>query len=240
MTVTGGRLVIWDFDGTLAHRRGETGWSILLAEALDAEEPDHGRSADMFRPHLRDGFPWHTPEVAHPELCEPEAWWASVRPVLARAYEHAGYEPERAGDLADAARRLYVDPTVGWELFADTRPALECLSQAGWRHAILSNHVPELGQIVAGLGLDDLISFLSCSAETGYEKPHPQAFASVLEPLRPEEAWMVGDNVLADALGAEAVGLPAVLVRRADPRAARYADTLAGVVELLETKEVAA
>lgn len=240
MSVSGGRLVIWDFDGTLAHRRGETGWSILLAEALDVEEPGHGHSADAFRPHLRNGFPWHTPEVAHPELCEPEAWWASVRPVLARAYEAAGYESGRAGDLADAARHLYVDPTVGWELFADTRPALERLAQAGWTHAILSNHVPELRQIVTGLGLDDLVSFLSCSAETGYEKPHPQAFASVLEPLRPAEVWMVGDNVLADALGAEAVGIPAVLVRRPDERAARYADTLAGVEEFLDQTEVAA
>ena len=44
---------------------------------------------------------------------------------------------------------------------------------------------------------------------------------------------MVGDNVVADVLGAEAVGLPAVLVRRPDPRAARYADSLAGVEQFL-------
>jgi putative hydrolase of the HAD superfamily len=227
-------LLIWDFDGTLAHRRGETGWSILLAEALDAEEPGHGRSADTFRPHLRDGFPWHRPEVAHPELRDPEAWWASVTPVLARAYEAAGYEPSRAVDLAAAARRLYVDPAVGWTLFDDTLPALERLSQAGWTHAILSNHVPELGQIVRGLGLASVVATVSCSAETGYEKPHPKAFASVIDRLRPAEAWMVGDNVVADVLGAEAVGISAVLVRRPDPRAERYADSLAGVEQFVE------
>jgi putative hydrolase of the HAD superfamily len=234
MTPSGGRLLIWDFDGTLAHRRGETGWSILLAEALDAEEPGHGHSADMFRPHLREGFPWHRPEVAHPELCEPEAWWASVLPVLSRAYKAAGYAPARALELADAARRLYVDPAVGWELFDDTLPALKALSAAGWTHAILSNHVPELREIVAGLGLDELVAEISCSAETGYEKPHEQAYASVLDRLRPAEAWMVGDNVVADVLGAEALGIPAVLVRRPDPRAERYADSLAGVAEFLE------
>ena len=38
------RLLIWDFDGTLAHRRGETGWSLLLEEVLDAEAP--GRTVD--------------------------------------------------------------------------------------------------------------------------------------------------------------------------------------------------
>jgi putative hydrolase of the HAD superfamily len=233
VSVTGGRVLIWDFDGTLAHRRGETGWSILLAEALDAEEPSHGYSAETFRPHLREGFPWHRPEVAHPELCDPEAWWASVGAVLARAYESAGYEPARAVELAAAARRLYVDPGVGWELFGDTLPALERLSEAGWTHAILSNHVPELRQIVAGLGLGDAVALVSCSAETGYEKPHPQAFASVLDELRPREAWMIGDNVVADVLGAEEAGIPAVLVRRPDPRAARYADSLDGVEQFL-------
>jgi putative hydrolase of the HAD superfamily len=227
------RLVIWDFDGTLAHRRGETGWSLLLAEALDAEEPGHGHAAEAFRPHLRDGFPWHAPDVAHPELCEPEAWWAAVRPLLARAYEAVGYPPGRALELARAAQRLYVDPAA-WELFADTLPALERLSAAGWTHAILSNHVPELRAIVSALGLDELVAAVSCSAETGYEKPHPRAFASLLERLRPSEAWMVGDNVVADVLGAEALGIPAVLVRRPDPRAAWYAETLAAVESFLE------
>jgi putative hydrolase of the HAD superfamily len=228
------RLLIWDFDGTLAHRRGETGWSILLAEALDAEEPGHGHSAETFRPYLRDGFPWHRPDVAHPELCEPEAWWDAIRPLLARAYEAAGYEQARALELAEAARRLYVEPAVGWKLFDDTLPALERLSRAGWTHAILSNHVPELRQLVAGLGLDELVATVSCSAETGYEKPHALAYASILDLLRPAEAWMVGDNVGADVLGAEAVGLSAVLVRRPDARAARYADSLADIDQFLE------
>lgn len=234
------RLAIWDFDGTLAHRRGETGWSILLAEALDAEEPGHGHSAETFRPHLREGFPWHSPEVEHPELCEPEAWWASVRPVLGRAYEAAGYSPERSLELADAARWLYVDPDVGWELFPDTLPTLTRLTQAGWTHAILSNHVPELRQIVAALGLEQHVELFSCSAETGYEKPHAQAYATVLDRLRPAEAWMIGDNVVADVLGAEELGIPAVLVRRPDSRVARYADSLAGVPAFLEEEAAAA
>ena len=233
------RLLIWDFDGTLAHRRGETGWGILLAVERLGEEPGHLHSAETFRPHLREGFPWHQPEIAHPELCEPEAWWASVRPLLGRAYEAAGYELARALELAAAAQRLYVDPDVGWALFDDTLPALERLSQVGWTHAILTNHVPELRQIVAALGLDRVVGLISCSAETGYEKPHAQAFASVLDPLRPAEVWMIGDNVVADVLGAEALGIPAVLVRRPDPRAARYADSLAGV-EAFVSEAVAA
>ena len=51
---------------------------------------------------------------------------------------------------------------------------------------------------------------------------------------------MIGDNVAADVLGAEAAGIPAILVRRPDPRAARYADTLAGVDAFLAEEVVAA
>jgi putative hydrolase of the HAD superfamily len=155
-------------------------------------------------------------------------------PVIARAYEAAGYEPARALELAAAARRIYVDPAVGWTLFDDTIPALERLSRAGWTHAILSNHVPELRLLVAKLGLEEQVALVSCSAETGYEKPHPRAFASVIDRLRPAEAWMVGDNAVADVLGAEAVGIRGVLVRRPDPRAERYADSLAGVERFVE------
>jgi len=223
------KLLIWDFDGTLAHRRGEKGWSRLLEEVLDAEEPGHGHSAETFRSYLRDGFPWHRPDVAHVELCgNADGWWGGVNPLLAGAYEGVGYPPARALELAGAVRRLYVDP-AGWSLFDDTLLALEQLRGQGWTHAILSNHVPELGAIVAGLGLDRLVAACSCSADTGYEKPHPLAYASVLDELEPDEAWMIGDNVVADVLGAEAVGIPAVLVRRPDPRASRFSATLAGV-----------
>ena len=226
-------LAIWDFDGTLAHRRGETGWSLLLAEVLDTEEPGHGHDADSFREHLRHGFPWHTPDVAHPELCEPDAWWGSVRPLLARAYGAVGYPPARAEELAACAHRLYVDPSTGWQLFDDVVPVLSRLRAEGWTHAILSNHVPELRTIVSALGLDELVSTLVCSAETGYEKPHPQAYAALLDEVDAERVTMVGDNVVADVLGAEALGIPAVLVRRPDPRAERFASDLYGVVDFL-------
>lgn len=227
-------LAIWDFDGTLAQRRGETGWSTLLTEVLDAEEPGHGHVADAFRPHLRNGFPWHAPDVAHPELCAPDAWWGSVRPLLARAYAAVGYPAARAEELAAAAQRLYVDPSVGWRLFDDVVPVLSRLRDAGWTHAILSNHVPELREIVSALGLDELVSTVVCSAEIGYEKPHPRAFAALLDEVDAERVVMIGDNVVADVLGAEAMGIEAVLVRRPDPRARRFSPDLYGVEELLD------
>jgi putative hydrolase of the HAD superfamily len=152
--------------------------------------------------------------VPHPELCDAEAWWAHVAPLLAGAYEGIGLPPERAGELAALARARYVDPAAGWRLFDDTLPALRLLRDRGWRHVVLSNHVPELGQLVDALGLGALVEEIVCSAATGYEKPHPEAFAVALRLRRNgNPVWMVGDNPDADVAGARAAGIPAVLVR---------------------------
>jgi HAD superfamily hydrolase (TIGR01549 family) len=206
-------IVLWDFDGTLAERPGR--WRGCLLEVLREEEPGIRADADAFIPALRDRFPWHRPDVAHPDMCNREAWWTEILPLLAEAYENAGVEPDRAAELARLARARYVDWTVGWRLFDDTVPALNRLSEQGWRHAVLSNHVPELEQIMSGLGLDRHVDAVLCSALTGYEKPHPEAFAAALRMRRNgEPVWMVGDNPEADVDGARAAGLRAVLVRR--------------------------
>jgi putative hydrolase of the HAD superfamily len=203
------KVVFWDFDGTLVRRP----WRGALVETLDRHEPGHGVSADAFRPHLRDRFPWHEPERPHPELSTPEAWWARIEQLLAVAFAAVGFSPPRAAELASLAHDQYVDPDA-YVVFDDTRPALEGLAEAGWRHVLLSNHVPELPDIVSGVGLGDLFEAVHTSAATGYEKPHPEAFAIALRAAGdPRRVFMVGDNPVADVRGAEAAGIPALLVR---------------------------
>ncbi len=205
--------MLWDFDGTLAERPGM--WRGCLLEVLRENEPGVEVEADAFIPSLRDRFPWHRPEVAHVDVCDDEAWWGQILPLLAEAYEIVGIGRERAGELAVLARARYADPDTGWRVFDDAVPALALLSGHGWRHVVLSNHVPELERIVAGLGLDRHVDTVLCSAVMGYEKPHPEAFACALRLRREGEAvWMVGDNETADVQGAVAAGLPAILVRR--------------------------
>ena len=92
--------------------------------------------------------------------------------------------------------------------------AWEELRNEGWRHVILSNHVPELRRIVDGLGLTPYFERIFNSAEMGYEKLHPRAFQYVMESLGPvREIWMVGDNAVADVQGGRAVGMNALLAR---------------------------
>ena len=221
---------MWDFDGTLAYRDGL--WSGCLVAVLQEHEPDRAITRADVRPLLRRGFPWHTPDVAHPELSTPEAWWGVVDALIFDACRTLGIPADRARRYARLANERYID-VAGFRLFDDTVPVLRSLREEGWRHVILSNHVPELGDLVEGLELAGLIDDVLTSAMTGYEKPHPEAFALGRAAAGdPDELWMVGDNPHADVEGAESVGISAILVRtQAD--VPRRADDLHGVASFL-------
>jgi putative hydrolase of the HAD superfamily len=120
-------------------------------------------------------------------------------------------------------------------VFEDVVPVLTRLSALQWQHIVLSNHVPELPQLVERLGLGRHFEAVHTSAHTGVEKPNPEAFLRVAATL-PVGAtiWMIGDNPLADVQGAEAAGIPAILVRQDSPLAARRCANLADVIELVE------
>jgi FMN phosphatase YigB (HAD superfamily) len=62
---------------------------------------------------------------------------------------------------------------------------------------------------VADLGLVDLFDGILTSAVTGYEKPHREMYAVPHRPM-----WMVGEDLVADIAGADAAGIPAILVRQ--------------------------
>jgi putative hydrolase of the HAD superfamily len=208
------RVVFWDFDGTLAQRSGK--WTGTLLESLDLVEPGHGITAERLRPELSVDFPWHRPTSPHPELNAPDAWWAGLQRTLAAAAERAGCHSDLARAAAALVRERYPDPTH-WSVYPDVVPALAQLSEAGWLHVVLSNHVPELPDLVEGLGLGDRFAAVLTSARCGYEKPHPAIFTLARQVAGwPRLTWMVGDSPTADVAGAQAVGIPALLVRHPD------------------------
>jgi putative hydrolase of the HAD superfamily len=232
-------LILWDFDGTLGYRgrpapnAARTGFSTCLVEVLDAHVPGHGIDRRAFHPFLQAGFPWQAPDMTHLHLCDPDDWWADLNPVFARALEGVGIEPHVAAELSFGIRDRYADPAE-WCLYEDALPVLGKLAANGWRHVVLSNHVPELPAIASAIGLDGLIELVHTSAVTGYEKPHPEMFnIAVRAAGSPEVVWMVGDNAVADYDGAEAVGLQAVVVRHPDPGPRRAAPDLWQAAELI-------
>lgn len=209
--------ILWDFDGTLGYRPGM--WSQVLVDVLMEQQPACSITVEDMRPLLREGFPWHRPDLPHTHITTPEAWWTDIERLLARTYVAVGCPISQAEHFAQLAHQKYLDSS-GWFLYEDVIPTLSELQREGWEHVLLSNHVPELPLIVDALGLTPYIVTIFTSASMGYEKPHPAAFLSVLEYLgKVQTVWMVGDSFEADILGAEMVGIPGILVRKEDTRA---------------------
>jgi len=181
---------------------------------------------EQLRSYLQTGFPWHNPNYPHPEIQSAEQWWIALYGIFEQAFLEVGVEAEQARDMAKKVRLVYPNP-VSWRLFEDVLSTLEQLSDQGWIHLVLSNHVPELPEIIQYLQLNKYIAKVFTSAETGYEKPHKQAFITLLTTLDDvEKIWMIGDNLEVDIAGAESIGIPGILVRRFQANAMYYCETL--------------
>ena len=201
----------WDFDGTLAHRRGI--WVSALQAALEEVAPGYPMAADHLRPYLTYGFPWHEPDVLHPELDDPESWWTHQVEVIRHAYVDAGLSLDLAQRAAAHVREAFLDPRA-WALLPGAMEALELTHEAGLRNLIVSNHVPELPEIIELMGLGGWIDHVINSATYGAEKPNPHIFAVAMNHSVPgAPIWMVGDNPIADIDGAAAIGVPGILVQ---------------------------
>jgi putative hydrolase of the HAD superfamily len=227
------KYLIWDFDGTLGYRQDGM-WSMALLEILRQEKPEFRMTMEQIRPFLQSGFPWHNPSQPHTEIKSPEQWWNALDELFERAFLGIGINSNDVGFLAKQVRYVYPSLT-SWRLFDDVLPTLEQFSALGWTHLVLSNHVPELRQIIHFLELDKYISQIFNSAETGYEKPHRQAFMTLLAALDEiETIWMIGDSMESDILGANAVGLSGILVRKFHTKAKYYCNTLQQISEIIE------
>jgi len=219
------KLLLWDFDGTLAFREGM--WSGALAEVACSHIPGCRVAREDFAPYLQSGFPWHRPLQPHTHITSAEEWWQNLSPVISGALAAvAGIPAERAKQLVPHVRSTFVDPRH-WRLFEDVVPCLQALTTVGWKHVVLSNHVPELPGLIEALDLGPHVTETFTSAMLGYEKPHPQSFKAVLRAYPSAQAVMVGDNYSADVQGAEASGLSAILVRKSHVHATAFHESLA-------------
>ncbi|MFC5277678.1 HAD family hydrolase [Halorubrum rubrum] len=126
----------------------------------------------------------------------------------------------RHADVHDAADAFaigeaYWDGYVAeMELFDEVEETLDALREAGLAVVVVTNLTTRVQlRKLAHLDIDDRIDRLVTSEEVGREKPSALPFTAALSALdlRASEAVMVGDNVVADVEGANAVGMRTVL-----------------------------
>jgi putative hydrolase of the HAD superfamily len=158
--------------------------------------------------------------------------WVGMYSLLCR---ELGLEAE----AVSIARRVYEEfgKPDRWALYDDVLPALQRLTDRGLTVGIISNWDSRLSGVLAGLGLGEYVSTIVSSAEVGLHKPDPRIFELACERLgvKPQRAAHVGDHHYADYLGAQALGMRAVLIDRFDGQA----DHGVSVIRTLDSLEAA-
>jgi len=103
---------------------------------------------------------------------------------------------------------------------------------------VVSNWDVSLPDVLARIGLAELVDGVMPSAQAGADKPHAAIFlrALALAGVPPAEAIHVGDSLREDVAGAGAAGVRPVLLARADPPPG----TPAGVPVIASLGELAA
>lgn len=205
-------VLLWDFHGTLAYGGWE--WAATFEEILHMYAPRIHLSHQDIHDALQEGFGWHSPDQDHVHVDNADAWWLEHQDAFTRGFRRMGVEDNVAEYLASLVRPTYLRPGR-FRLFEDSLPTLRYFEAQRWRQAILSNHIPELPEILEDLGLLASFEQVFTSALAGYEKPRVELFQlALLEMGNPECVWMIGDDPVSDVGGAKSAGIPAILVRR--------------------------
>jgi HAD superfamily hydrolase (TIGR01662 family) len=103
-------------------------------------------------------------------------------------------------------------------LYEDVLPLLVDLKQQGKMIGIITNADLRVSQIIHGLINKDILDTVVTSEEARSEKPQPQIFNTALNKLslKASESIYVGDQYQSDIVGANGVGMKAILVDRFD------------------------
>lgn len=130
------------------------------------------------------------------------------RRALAEHFAHAGADADAA---VDAAMEIFLSERNRVRLYDDVRPALERL-RARHRLFALSNGNADLRRC----GIADLFDGHVTASAAGAAKPDPRIFAHLLREagVAPAEVLHIGDDPLADVVGAMQAGMQAIWLNR--------------------------
>jgi len=119
-------------------------------------------------------------------------------------------------DLARQVWKMAMTVPKDFTPFDDTVPALKQLRETGYKLGVITNLRRDLDELCERVGLSPYLDFKVGSEEAGMEKPHPAIFTAALKQAgaAPQEVVHVGDQIRSDVMGAQAVGMHAVLIDR--------------------------
>ena len=229
------KVLFWDFHGTLIYP--DNLWSKSLHRAIQDLWPDHPLTLQQVKAcREKKAFPWDHPERDYRHLTNPEDWWNNMSGMFVRTCLRCGLSEEEAKQVAPHVRSRILEP-ANFRLYEDADWTLEQLSALGWRHIMLSNNFPELESICHALGIGRHFETFVVSALVGYDKPRIEIFDLARERAGfPDRCVMIGDNPVADIVGARLAGMQSVLVHQEDETAEHMCARLSDLVPLLSQR----
>jgi len=157
-------------------------------------------------------------------------------------HDYLGILKTEMGPLREELFERFSDPAT-FGVFAGGFELLDGCRARGLKVGIVSNWSVRLPALLDSLGITQRVDFVLCSAIERLDKPDALLFERALQRagVRADEALHAGDDFEKDVLGAQHVGIRAVLVdheRRADrshtPRVSNLSelrDLVAGLME---------
>ena len=134
------------------------------------------------------------------------------------AFDAIGYKlpPELIREVVELDHEALVNSV---RIEPETIEILEKLKADGLKLGLVSNvsQLPELlHRDIKAFGIARFLDGVAFSSEIGVRKPRPQIFEHVLDQIgtKPTDAVFVGDRLVDDIAGAQAVGMRAVLTRQ--------------------------
>ena len=142
---------------------------------------------------------------------EARAFWQEYNQLILGELGAAGDTASMALLLAE---RFWSPPA--WRVFPEVHDVLGALRDAGLQLAVISNFTDSLTAVCRSHVLDGYFDCLVASTVSGSQKPDVSIFREALRRTGgdPGASLHVGDNYVADILGARAAGIDGVLLDR--------------------------
>ena len=161
--------------------------------------------------------------------------------VLNYLLMQSGIQLEDRASFDQLLKTYYEEIYSHRKVYPEVADILTDLQNSGVRMGIVSNTTnPGIMKDYERnlMGLDSYFEFSIYSSEVPYRKPHPSIFQLALDRLTlgPKEVLFVGDNINADVIGAQHVGMPAAWVNRngkSCPKGVHPAYEIKSLAELL-------
>jgi putative hydrolase of the HAD superfamily len=137
--------------------------------------------------------------------------YKSVKDGMEDFCRHFGKSERLAPELAT----VWSEEKLNIKIFDDVLPALKSLGKK-YKLGLISNTQSFALEFFRDRKFFGNFDYVCLSCDVGLLKPDPEIFRLALRKLgvRPDEAVMVGDSLRSDVLGAEAVGIRGVLIKR--------------------------